>query len=414
MNLDYLCKINFKAKSTDNRTVSARWSLVIMEVSSALEVLRTAPQEELERHSAKITETLAVIKKRLQTHSHHRNSKQENDIEKLVKTLKEALPWILSLQVAEQEGLVNRPPGTRDQRLEDISRVEGKKENASNEDKLFRVLGLRALVNDFTNKQEKDGIEPLLQQYISSVSLGNDLPKQGRSGAVAQYVKLDPQISENDKAFACRAVNMGIKYRVVEEIFREKLRERQLPEHCEAITSGLSLDIHWFCRLRYHNIPSLLDLLFGQTILLQKHGVPTEMEERSVIEILASLSEWFNKIQCCYSECTKNSTEHNTDRLQNASWPFVNGYTSPAAVHRQTPYHLPDESTIKGTDAFLFDQRLSDELPMPTEMVSLSYNQASPVNASSWTEGDLINCQPTCSVGPFQGMVASCFCLYEG
>ena len=62
-----------------------------MEVSSALEVLRTAPQEELERHSAKVTEVLANIEKRLQINSRHRNSKQENGIEKLVKTLREGL-----------------------------------------------------------------------------------------------------------------------------------------------------------------------------------------------------------------------------------------------------------------------------------------------------------------------------------
>ena len=218
----------------------------------------------------------------------------------------------MSLKVAKHGDLVShRPPGTRDQRLEDIARVEGKKENASNEDKLLRVLGLRALANDFTSKQKKDGIEPLLQKYISSVTLGNELPKQGRSGAVAQYVDHDPQITDDDKAFACRAVNLGMKYRVVEEVFRGELRERKLPEHCEAITPALSLDIHWFWRLRYSDIPPFLDLLFDQTILLQKRGVPTEVEERSVTEILASLSKWSNKLQCCYnSESTLNSIEH--------------------------------------------------------------------------------------------------------
>lgn len=273
-----------------------------MEVSSALEVLRTASQEELELHSVKVTEVLAIIESRLQIYPRHRNSKQENVIEKFVKILKGSLPWILSLKVAKHEDLVShRPPGTRDQRLEDIARVEGKKEKASNEDKLLRVLGLRALVNDFTSKEKEDGIEPLLHKYISSVALGNELPKQGRSGAVARYVDYDSQITDDDKAFACKAVNLGMKYRVVEEVFRGKLRERKLPEYCEAITPALSLDIHWFWHLRYSDISLLLDLLFDQTILLQKDGVPTEVEERSVTEILASLSKWFNELQCCYN-----------------------------------------------------------------------------------------------------------------
>lgn len=273
-----------------------------MEVLSALEVLRTASQEELERHSAKITEILAIIEDRLEIHSHHRGSKQANGIEKLAKSLKENLPWILSLKATKHENLVSyRPPGTRDRRLEDIARVEGGKENASNEDKLLRVLGLRALANEFTNKQEKDGMDPLLQQYISSVALGDSPPKQGRNGAVAQYVGRDSQFTDSDKAFACRAVNLGMKYRVTEELFREKLRERKLPEHCEAITLALSLDTRWFCRLRFSHIPLLLDLLFNQTTPLQKCGVATEVEEVSVTEILAGLSEWFSELQRCYN-----------------------------------------------------------------------------------------------------------------
>lgn len=268
-----------------------------MEVSSALEVLRTASQEELERHSAKVTEVLAIIEERLQIHSHHRNLRQGSDIEKLVKSVKESLPWILSLKDTKHRDLVShKPPATRDRRLEDIARVEGKKENASNEDKLLRVLGLRALANGFTDKQKEDGIEPLLQQYISSVVLGNRLPKQGRSGAVAHYVDHDSQFTDYDKAFACKAVNLGMKYRVAEEVFREKLRERMLPDHCEAMTLALSSDTRWFSRLRFSDIPPLLDLLFNQTIPLQRCG-----EEQSVTEILASLSKWFNELQSCYN-----------------------------------------------------------------------------------------------------------------
>lgn len=227
-------------------------------------------------------------------------------VSKLGRAIRKTVPWIWETSNKDINFVIScKRKSGEDHRLEHIRRVEGDPESDEKE-KLLRLLAIRSLASEFTTEQSllkpQTKVDELVA-YVYSVEAGTNEHQpdsKGRRSDVSDFVERHSRISTAAK-LANGAINNGIKHLVFEEVLRNRLRERGLPDMSEAVSAILGLNMNNFRSLPYRRMPDLLDVLLADDmkVSLQREGEPDN--ERSVVEIIWGLNSWFTDLRAEYN-----------------------------------------------------------------------------------------------------------------
>ena len=202
-------------------------STVDMDLLTALNVVRNAPESLLRAHTAEIILTLRKVSQRLKTNllcqsearlpsppipdsSSSSNSNrstcpknnqgslvqgsrnQSPEVRRLVKNLRQTIPWLREIKEKSHYVIIPRKRRLReDRRLYDIRRIE--EEGKSNdEDNILRILALRSLAIDFNKDQTQHGHQSKVDELcfqILSPDFDNHTLHEGRRSRATVFVE---------------------------------------------------------------------------------------------------------------------------------------------------------------------------------------------------------------------------------
>lgn len=231
--------------------------------------------------------------------------KPANDaVSSLSSAVKRAVPWIWQISKKGEEILDScKRKMSEDQRLEDIRRVEGDPE-ASESDKLFRLLAVRSLALDFTAEQKEENSKTKvdhLSDYVYSVEDGKEIRMKstGRKSDVSAFVQRHPEICVSAE-LANRAINSGIKHLVFEKALANRLQKNRLPHQSAVVSAIMGQSIHHFKSLKYNKMPDLLDALFSDESKLSLPDATGNEKEQTVTKVIWKTNDWFERLQAKY------------------------------------------------------------------------------------------------------------------
>ncbi|KAJ5752753.1 hypothetical protein N7520_009670 [Penicillium odoratum] len=201
----------------------------------------------------------------------------------LLKRVKQSAEWAWEVcQKGTSHILPRKRNCDEDPRLEHIRRVEGDR-FLGNEDKLLRILALRSIALEFTNKQIDDKVSPTKLEEICEHSL---LRKPAQK--IFKY---------DSKDFSSKALSAGLKHLVLEKIIADRLGRCDLPNMCNAISAIVGLHIDQFRRLRYNEMTNFADKLLSEDM-----HVTILQSKVHLLDLVRDLSPYFIELQNFYDE----------------------------------------------------------------------------------------------------------------
>lgn len=219
---------------------------------------------------------------------------------KLLDALNKTSHWALkSINLQPEHVLRLKRPCVLDRRLADIHRVEGDLK-AENKSKMVRGLAQRSLAL----QGERAGFLNVEEMCEIASYRGKGKVNRGRQGTISSYVTCDLAIQKEDKSFAIRAVQAGMRQLVVERLLKKRLQEAGYSTTASGISAFTALAVRPFRSLNYREIPEFLDLLLDSTSIgsSPSEGNPATDSSSSVsiADIIQKTSVWFDHLQTHY------------------------------------------------------------------------------------------------------------------
>ena len=288
-----------------------------MDIPSALELLRNAPTQVLQHHRNEAVAAFREIEARLRGYdsneiasiqmgpSHRPVSGQvaemrPNASAKLLGALSKVSSWVLKSTKLEPNQILHaKRSSIRDTRLSDVHRVEGDPK-AANNFKLLRGLAQRSLALE----GEKSGYLDIKRACEVASSRGKLKTNKGRQGKIASYVTYGLGIEEEDREFAIRAVQAGMRQLVMERLLEERLRPAEQWDSASGISAFTALAVRPFRCLKYGEIPEFLDCLLdpaSMDLSVAENEQDIDRPPRAIAEVIQATSVWFDKLQRHYN-----------------------------------------------------------------------------------------------------------------
>lgn len=319
-----------------------------MDIFSALEALRNASPEALQNHRHETIEALREIEARLRELDSPdsdasvravavvaNGSDDHEGVNEIVSTqlpspaeqptsagqakIKQSRPTILltalhtisswvwkSANLPTGKVIQIKRPRIYDRRLNDIRRIEGDRRieydsKAGPKYKILRVLAQRSLVL----QGEESGYLDIESYCKIASSRGSGKANGGRGGKIASYVRAGLDVEDEDKGFAIRAIQAGIKQLVTERLLKERLEEMGRCKSASGISAFTALLIRPFRSLKYTDIPEFLDSFLETDFMnfpaLEENGKTENFLPVSTTEVIRVSSAWFDKLQSSYN-----------------------------------------------------------------------------------------------------------------
>ncbi|KAJ5161020.1 hypothetical protein N7492_006412 [Penicillium capsulatum] len=225
-------------------------------------------------------------------------------------------------------------PRIYDRRLNDIRRIEGDPK-AGPKYKILRVLAQRSLVL----QGEKSGYLDIESYCKMASSRESDKANGGRRGKIASYVRAELDAEDEDKGFAIRAIQAGIKQLVTERLLKKRLEEMGRCESASGISAFTALLIRPFRSLKYADIPEFLDGFLETDLMnfppFEENGKTETFLPVSTTEVIRVSSTWFDKLQTSYNMFLRVREDFNQHQ------PNKRKHTRP----NHSPYDHADSST---------------------------------------------------------------------
>ncbi|KAJ5776724.1 uncharacterized protein N7511_001735 [Penicillium nucicola] len=333
-----------------------------MNISLALETLRNAPSEDLRDHINEAVATFREIEARLKDvcSPHHEIIHEVTSVEqptsrenvdktvptramKLLDALNKTSHWtIKSIKLQPEHVLRLKRPFVLDRRLADIHRVEGDPK-AKNKSKMVRGLAQRSLAL----QGERAGFLDVENMCEIASCMRKKKVNRGRQGTISSYVTDELAIQEEDKSFATRAVQAGMRQLVVERMLKKRLEGEGYSTTASGISAFTALAVRPFRSLNYSEIPEFLDLLLGSTSIdssLSEGGPATDGSPPvSIADIIQETSVWFDRLQTHYDKFVDPCTLSEEQRL--------GSLLSPLLSNNRSMSHPPDspEHTLRSS-----------------------------------------------------------------
>ncbi|KAJ5981606.1 hypothetical protein N7522_013234 [Penicillium canescens] len=328
-----------------------------MNISLALETLRNAPSEDLRDHINEAVATFREIEARLKDvcSPHHEIIHEVASVEqptsrrnvgrtiptratKLLDALNKTSHWTLkSIKLQPEHVLRLKRPFVLDRRLADIHRVEGDPK-AENKSKTVRGLAQRSLAL----QGERAGFLDVAKMCEIASCTGKKKINRGRQGTISSYVTDELAIQKEDKNFAIRAVQAGMRQLVMERMLKKRLEEEGYSTTASGISAFTALAVRPFRSLNYREIPEFLDLLLGSTSIdspLSGGGPATDGSSPvSIADIIQETSVWFDRLQTHYDKFVDPCTISEEQRLGSLPSPLLSNNRST----RRPPDSLED------------------------------------------------------------------------
>ncbi|KAJ9491409.1 hypothetical protein VN97_g1839 [Penicillium thymicola] len=299
-----------------------------MDISSALELLRNAPAQALQNHRNEAVAACREIEARLRDFdsTHHEAVYEATSVQlrssvnqpalsgqvarmsptnstKLLNALKKTSTWVWqSIKLQPNEVFCIKRPRVRDRRLADVRRVEGD-HKAENKYKLLRGLAQRS----FALQGEKSGYLDIERLCKIASSRGKDKLNRGRQGKIASYVTYELAIEEEDKRYAIRAIQAGMRQLVMERLLEERLGEAGQCDTASGISAFTALTVRPFRCLKYGEIPEFLDCLLESASM--NLSVSENEQEISIADVIKETSVWYDQLQIYYNKVVGNRAE---------------------------------------------------------------------------------------------------------
>lgn len=302
-------------------------SIVDMDLLTALEVVRNAPESLLRAHTAEAILTLRKVSQRLNTNLLcqsevrlpsppvsdsssssnsdrstcprnnqgslvHASRNQTPEVRRLVKNLRQTIPWLQEIKNKSPYVIIPRKRRFReDRRLYDIRRIE-EEGKFSDEDNILRILALRSLAFDFNKDQIHYGRQSKVDELCSQI-LSPDFDHrtlhEGRRSRATVFV--EKNFESTSRSLMIKAVNKGVKHLVFENLLKRRLQQHNIPDQCEVISAGFAFSIYNFKTIRYDEMPILVDALLSDGLLLPSGHL---------LDALRELNPWFERLQASY------------------------------------------------------------------------------------------------------------------
>jgi hypothetical protein len=225
---------------------------------------------------------------------------------KLLATVIDDIQWLYDYagKVDTKTAIQNRREEKKDERIEDIQRVEGRR-LPSNEDRIFRALAQRSMGIQFTQIQRDANLKTRVDELVESVQSSDpDLRARllhKRTKFVSKHLDRF-QHAQEDREIVLRGIHSGVKRLTVEALFAQRLLESRRPIKPEGISAFTALKVNPFDRLLYEDIPCFLDHIFRCEVEL--NAQPKQGHQKTIVlplpDALVALSTWMQKFQGDY------------------------------------------------------------------------------------------------------------------
>ncbi|KAF7169792.1 hypothetical protein CNMCM6106_004711 [Aspergillus hiratsukae] len=277
---------------------------------------------------------------------------------KLLATFTDDIQWLFDYtrELDTKTAIQNRKDQKKDERIEDIQRVEGRRV-PSNEDKVFRALAQRSMGIQFTQIQHNANVQTRVDYLLESIrSSGPEMRARihKRTNFVSKYLDRFGH-AHKDREIVLRGIHAGVKRLLVEKLFAQKLQESNRPIMPEGISAFTALKVTAFDRLLFEDIPYFLDQIFRSEVELIVHQ--KEGHQRNIVlqlpDALVALSSWMQTFQ----------KDYDNDRLSNReidSSSTTLEYDQRSSMRHCSPPVLPDLAMLS---------QLPDEETLPHDEV---------------------------------------------
>ena len=220
---------------------------------------------------------------------------------KLLRALSKVSSWVWkSINLQPSQILHVKCSKIRDRRLADVHRVEGDPK-ATNKFKLLRGLAQRSLALE----GEDSGYLDIKRACEVASSRGELNTNKGRQGKIASFVTYGLGIEEEDREFAIRAVQAGMRQLVMERLLEERLKQAEQCDSASGISAFTALAVRPFRYLKYGEIPEFLDCLLESApmnLSVSEDEQEIDRPQRaSIAGVIQETSVWFDKLQRHYN-----------------------------------------------------------------------------------------------------------------
>ncbi|CAG8303651.1 unnamed protein product [Penicillium salamii] len=170
-----------------------------------------------------------------------------------------------------------------DPRLEHIRRIEGDK-SLGNKDKFLRVLALRSLALEFTEKQNENNVTRTTLDELYEQAKEPNSPRANMTHI-------------GQKTLFARSIRNGLKYRVFENVMADHCHNPQNPPiQYAAISAIVGLHIDQFRRLRFDDMKE-----FAKLVKSDSQNLEPSDQKMCLLDAVQSLNPWFNDTQRTYN-----------------------------------------------------------------------------------------------------------------
>jgi hypothetical protein len=259
---------------------------------------------------------------------------------KLLANFTDDIQWLFDYarELDTKTAIQNRKDEKKDERIEDIQRVEGRRV-PSNEDKIFRALAQRSMGIQFTQIQHNANVQTRVDYLLESIrSSGPEMRARihKRTNFVSKYLDRFDH-AHKDREIVLRGIHAGVKRLLVEKLFAQKLQESNRPIMPEGISAFTAMKVTAFDRLHFEDIPYFLDRIFRSEVELEIHQ--KEGHRRNIIlqlpDALVALSSWMQTFQKDYDNDRLISREIDSSST-------IPEYDRRSSIHHCSPPVLPE------------------------------------------------------------------------